>query len=153
VGMRVKRPTSNDSTSVATCCSATSLSTMSGRFPLHGGGPGRSIQDARALVFGDRRRPNLQFDGLSRCARPWAGRSDGMMRPQPVERIVRRVALPKPIARSLGSLRGLARAGFGCSTSWVRKPSSSFAMRPVHAFVALALDAKSEGYTLTSHLT
>src|SRR5712692_4489395 len=31
--------------------------------PLHGGGPGRSIQDARAILF-DRRPPNLAVRGL-----------------------------------------------------------------------------------------
>jgi hypothetical protein len=32
--------------------------------PLHGGGPDRSIQDARAILFGDRRPPNLAVRGL-----------------------------------------------------------------------------------------
>jgi hypothetical protein len=32
--------------------------------PLNGGGPGRSIQDARAILFGDRRPPNFAVRGL-----------------------------------------------------------------------------------------
>src|SRR2546428_13803710 len=32
--------------------------------PLDGGGPGRSIQDARAILFGDRRQPNVAVRGL-----------------------------------------------------------------------------------------
>ncbi len=34
--------------------------------PLNGGGPGRSIQDARAIMFGDRRPPNCAVRGLFR---------------------------------------------------------------------------------------
>src|SRR6266496_6109533 len=44
--------------------------------PLNGGGPGRSIQDARAILFGDRRPPNLAVRGL--FALRWAlGRAFG----------------------------------------------------------------------------
>src|SRR6266850_3622786 len=32
--------------------------------PLNGGGPGRTIQDARATLFGDRRPPNFAVRGL-----------------------------------------------------------------------------------------
>src|SRR2546425_2351748 len=32
--------------------------------PLNGGGPGRRIQDARAIMFGDRRPPNFAVRGL-----------------------------------------------------------------------------------------
>src|SRR2546425_8408694 len=44
--------------------------------PLDGGGPGRSIQDARAILFGDRRQPNVAVRGL--FALRWAlGRAFG----------------------------------------------------------------------------
>ena len=104
--------------------------------PLNGGGRGRSIQDARAVLFGDRRPPNLRFEGYSRCDGPSAERSDGMTSAmiRPADRTS--IALLKPIGRSLRWLRGLARARFECSTSWVGSPQR-VRNGTVHAFLAL----------------
>src|SRR5258707_14880917 len=44
--------------------------------PLNGGGPGRTLQDARAILFGDRRPPNFSVRGF--FALRWAtGRAFG----------------------------------------------------------------------------
>jgi hypothetical protein len=68
--------------------------------PLNGGGPGRTIQDARAALFGDRRpHKNLAVRGSSRCVslgRAFDGIPSAMIRPACRTSIV----FWKPIARS-----------------------------------------------------
>ncbi len=117
--------------------------------PLQGGGPGRSLQDARAFLFGGRR-PLLvsRFEDYSRCDSPWVERSDGMT--SAMIRSARRTSTVslKPIARCLRFFRGLARARFECSTCWVTKSLSELRNAIVHAFLALALTPSPGGYTL-----
>ena len=116
--------------------------------PLNGGGPGRSIEDARAILFGDCRPPNFVVRGLfalrSALGRVFDGMTSAMIRPADRTSI----ALLKPIAHSLRLLRRLARARSACSTSWVRKPSASFAMRPCMPFWRSFSRRARGGYTL-----
>jgi len=125
--MRVKRPTSKDCSYAVTRFSATCLSTTSGRFNSMAGAPVAASRTRVRSCSPTGVHRTSRFEDYSRCAGPWAERSDGMTSAmiRPANRTS--IALPKPIARGLRLLRGLARARFECSTSWARKPSARFA--------------------------
>jgi hypothetical protein len=117
--------------------------------PLNGGGPGRTIQDARAILFGDRRpHPTRAVRGL--FALRWAlGRVFGWDEERhdpPGASYVHRLAEADrsqsqiPPGTREGPFRVLYVLG-GEALSELRNAT-------VHAFLALALTPSREGYTL-----
>ena len=117
--------------------------------PLDGGGPGRTIRDARAIVFGDRRPPaNLAVQGLfglrSVLGRVF-GWDDERHDPPAVSYIHRLSAADRsrsevPPGTREGSFRVLYVFG--------DEALSEIRNATVHAFLALALTPRPEGYTL-----
>ena len=107
-------------------CHALPTPPRRGRYDSLAEGPVAASRRTCAL-FGDRRPPNLAVRGWLRSVLPSVRWDDERYNPSSYRTSI---ALLKPIARSLRLLRGLARVGFECSTSWVRKPLASFAMRP-----------------------
>ena len=116
--------------------------------PLNCGGPGRSIQDARAILFGDRRPPNCAVRGLFTLR--WAlgrafGWDDERHDPPGVSYIHRlaeadRLQSQVPPGTREGPFRVLYVLG--------EEALSELRNATVHAFLALALTPSSEGYTL-----
>jgi Protein of unknown function (DUF2867) len=120
---------------------------MSGRYRCMAAAPVAASR-TRAILFNDRRHLISRFEDYSRCARPWAERSDGMTSAiiRPAYRTS--IALLKPIARSPRLLRGLARARFRVLYVLGEEALSEFRNATVHAFVALTLTPRLGGYTL-----
>ena len=115
---------------------------------LEGGGPGRSIQDARAILFGDRRPPNLAVRGL--FALRWAlGRAfgwDDERHDPPSGSYVNRLA---EADRSQSQVAPGTREGpFRVLYVFGDEALSELRNATVHAFLALALTPSPGGYTL-----
>jgi len=116
--------------------------------PLNGGGPGRSIQDARAILFTDRRPPNVAVRGL--FALRWTlGRAFGWddERHDPSsESYVNRLA---EADRSRSQIAPGTREGpFRVLYVLGAEALSEIRNATVHAFLALALAPSPGGYTL-----
>ena len=116
--------------------------------PLDGGGPGRSIQDARAILFGDRRQPNVAVRGL--FALRWAlGRAfgwDDERHDPPGMSYVHRLA---EADRSQSEVPPGTREGrFRVLYVLGEEALSELRNATVHAFLALALTPSPAGYTL-----
>jgi hypothetical protein len=116
--------------------------------PLNGGGPGRSIQDARAIVFGDRRPLNFAVRGL--FALRWAlGRAfgwDDERHDPPSGSYVDRLA---EADRSQSQVSPGTREGrFRVLYVLGDEALSELRNATVHAFLALALTPRPGGYTL-----
>ena len=115
---------------------------------LDGGGPGRSIQDARAILSGDRRPPNLAVRGL--FALRWAlgrafGWDDERHNPSSASYVDRLVEADRsqsevPPGTREGPFRVLYVVG--------DEALSELRNATVHAFLALALTPSPGGYTL-----
>jgi Protein of unknown function (DUF2867) len=117
--------------------------------PLNGGGPGRSIQDARAILFGDRRPPtNLAVRGLF-ALRFALGRAFGWddERHDPLGvSYVHRLA---EADRSQSQVPPGTREGpFRVLYVLGNEALSELRNATVHAFLALALTPSPRGYTL-----
>ncbi len=116
--------------------------------PLNGGGPGRSIQDARAILFGDRRPPNLAVRGLF-ALRSALGRAFGWddERHNPSSgSYVNRLA---EADRSQSQVVPGTREGhFRVLYVLGQEALSELRNATVHAFVALALTPSPGGYAL-----
>ena len=116
--------------------------------PLNGGGPGRSIQDARAILFGDWRPPNFAVRGLFMLR--WAlGRAfgwDDERHDPPSESYVNRLA---EADRSQSQVAPGTREGpFRVLYVLGEEALSELRNATVHAFLALALTPSAAGYTL-----
>jgi hypothetical protein len=117
--------------------------------PLEGGGPGRTIHDARAILFGDRCGPtNYAFRGL--FALRWAlGRAfgwDDERHDPPGGSYVNRLA---EADRSQSQVAPGTREGpFRVLYVLGDEALSELRNATVHAFLALALTPSSGGYTL-----
>lgn len=116
--------------------------------PLNGGGPGRSIQDAHAVLFGDRRLPNVAVRGLFKLR--WAlGRAFGWddERHDPLSgSYVNRLA---EADRSQSRVAPGTRDGrFRVLYVFRDEALSEICNATAHAFLALALTPSPEGYTL-----
>ena len=117
--------------------------------PLNGGGPGRSIQDARAILFGDRRQPaNWAVQGLfglrSILGRVfgWDDERHDLLAESYIHRLSaadRSQSEVSPGTRE-GSFRVLYVLG--------DEALSELRNATVHAFLALALTPSPGGYTL-----
>ena len=116
--------------------------------PLQGGGPGRSIQDARAIVFGDRRPPNLAVRGLF-ALRSALGRAFGWddERHSPASASYVHRLTEADRARSLVA-PGTRDRGFRVLYVFDDEALSELRNATVHAFVVLALMPRPGGYTL-----
>ena len=117
--------------------------------PLNGGGAGRSVQDARAILFGDRRpSTNLVVRGLF-ALRFALGRVFGWddERHDPLDvSYVHRLA---DIDRSQSRVPPGTRDGrFRVLYVLANEALSELRNATVHAFLALALTPSPEGYTL-----
>jgi hypothetical protein len=116
--------------------------------PLTGGGPGRIIQDARAILFGDRRSSNVVVRGL--FALRWAlgrafGWDDERHDPPGVSYVHRltdadRAQSQVPPGTREGPFRVLYVLG--------EEALSELRNATVHGFLALALAPRPGGYTL-----
>ena len=116
--------------------------------PLKGGGPGRSIQDARAILFGDRRPSNFAVRGLFTLR--WAlGRAfgwDDERHDPPSASYVNRLA---EADRSQSQVAPGTREGpFRVLYVLGEEALSELRNATVHAFLALALTPSPGGYTL-----
>jgi hypothetical protein len=116
--------------------------------PLNGGGPGRSIRDARATLFGDRRPSNVAVRGL--FALRWAlGRAfgwDDERHDPPGMSYVHRLA---EADRSQSEIPPGTREGpFRVLYVVGDEALSELRNATVHAFLALALTPRPGGYTL-----
>jgi len=116
--------------------------------PLNGGGPGRSIQDARAILFGDRRPPNFAVRGLF-TLRWTLGRAfgwDDERHDPPSGSYVNRLA---EADRSQSQVAPGTREGpFRVLYVLGEEALSELRNATVHAFLALALTPSPGGYTL-----
>ena len=116
--------------------------------PLSGGGPGRSIQDARAILFGDRRPLNFAVRGL--FALRWAlGRAfgwDDERHDPPSGSYVNRLAEADRSQSQVvpGTREGPFRVLYVLSEEALNELRNA----TVHAFLALALTSSPGGYTL-----
>jgi len=115
--------------------------------PLDGGGPGRSIQDARAILFGDRP-PNFAVRGLF-TLRSALGRAfgwDDERHDPPSGSYVNRLA---EADRSQSQVAPGTREGpFRVLYVLDEEALSELRNATVHAFLALALTPSAGGYTL-----
>ena len=117
--------------------------------PLDGGGPGRTIGDARAILFGDRRpATNVAVRGLF-TLRLAVGRVFGWDRERhdpPAASYVHRLteADRSQSEVSPGSREGPFRVLYALGSEAL----SELRNATVHAFLALALTPRPEGYTL-----
>jgi hypothetical protein len=116
--------------------------------PLEGGGPGRSIQDARAILFGDGRPPNVAVRGLF-ALRSALGRAFGWddERHDPssgsyVTRLTEADRTRSQVAP--GTREGLFRVLY----VFADEALSELRNATVHAFLGLALTPSPAGYTL-----
>ena len=117
--------------------------------PLNGGGPGRSIQDARAILFGDRR-PSSNFAVRGLFALRWAlGRAfgwDDERHDPPGMSYINRLA---EADRSQSEVPPGTREGpFRVLYVVGEEALSELRNATVHAFLALALTPSAAGYTL-----
>src|SRR5712692_6250651 len=117
--------------------------------PLSGGGPGRSIRDARAVLFGDRRPPtNVTVRGLF-ALRSALGRAfgwDDERHDPPGMSYVHRLA---EADRSQSQVPPGTREGpFRVLYVLVDEALSELRNATVHAFLPLALTPSPGGYTL-----
>ena len=116
--------------------------------PLNGGGPGRSIQDARAILFGDWRGPNVAVRGLF-TLRSALGRAfgwDDERHDPPSGSYVTRLA---EADRSQSQVAPGTREGpFRVLYVLGEEALSELRNATVHAFLALALTPSPGGYTL-----
>ena len=116
--------------------------------PLNGGGPGRTIQDARATLFGDRRPPNFAVRGLF-TLRSALGRAfgwDDERHDPPSGSYVNRLA---EADRSQSQVAPGTREG-PFRVLYVFGNEAVYELRnaTVHAFLALVLTPSPRGYTL-----
>jgi hypothetical protein len=116
--------------------------------PLIGGGPGRGIQDARAILFGDRRPQSFAVRGL--FALRWAlGRAfgwDDERHDPPSGSYLNRLA---EADRSQSQVAPGTREGpFRVLYVLGEEALSELRNATVHAFLALALTPSPTGYTL-----
>jgi uncharacterized protein DUF2867 len=116
--------------------------------PLSGGGPGRSIQDAREILFGERRPPNLAVRGLFSLR--WAlGRAfgwDDERHDPPGGSYVDRLA---EADRSRSRVAPGTREGhFRVLYVFGEEALSELRNGTVHAFLALALTPSPGGYVV-----
>lgn len=117
--------------------------------PLNGGGPGRNIQDARAILFGDRRPPtNLAVRGLF-ALRFALGRAfgwdDERHDPLGVSYVHRLAEADRSQSRvPPGTREGPFRVLYVLGNEAL----SELRNATVHAFLALALTPSPGGYTL-----
>jgi hypothetical protein len=116
--------------------------------PLNGGGPGRSIQDARAILFGNRRARNFAVRGLF-TLRSALGRAfgwDDERHDPPSESYVNRLAEAE---RSQSQVAPGTREGpFRVLYVLGEEALSELHNATVHTFLALALTPSPAGYTL-----
>jgi hypothetical protein len=116
--------------------------------PLNGGGPGRSIKDARAILFGDRRSLNFAVRGLF-TLRSALGRAfgwDDERHDPPNGSYVNRLA---EADRSQSQVAPGTREGpFRVLYVLGEEALSELRNATVHAFLALALTPSAGGYTL-----
>jgi Protein of unknown function (DUF2867) len=117
--------------------------------PLDGGGPGRTIRDARAILFGDRRpSTNLAVRGLFKL-RLALGRVfewDDERHDPPAVSYIHRLA---EVDRSQSQVSPGTREGpFRVLYVLGDEALSELRNATVHAFLALALTPRPEGYTL-----
>src|SRR5262249_28297682 len=117
--------------------------------PLDGGGPGRTIRDARAILFGDQRsQANLPVRGLFKL-RSGLGRMFGWDRERHdplaasyVHRLAEADRLRSEV--SPGTREGPFRVLYVSGNEAL----SELRNATVHAFLALTLTTRPEGYTL-----
>jgi len=116
--------------------------------PLNGGGPGRSIQDARAILFGDRRRLNFAVRGIFRLrsalgrAFGWDDESHDPPSGSYVNRLAEADRLQSQVAP--GTREGPFRVLYVLGEEALNELRNA----TVHAFLALALTPSPGGYTL-----
>lgn len=117
--------------------------------PLNGGGPGRSIQDARAILFGDRRPPtDLAVRGLF-ALRFALGRAFGWDDERHDRLGVSYVHRLAESDRSQSQVPSGTREGpFRVLYVLGNEALSELRNATVHAFLALALTPSPGGYTL-----
>jgi Protein of unknown function (DUF2867) len=116
--------------------------------PLRGGGPGRSIQDARAILFGDRRPPNLAVRGLF-ALRFALGRAFGWDDERHNPPSISYVDRLTDADRSQSQVASGTREGrFRVLYVSGEEALSELRNATVHAFLALALTPSPRGYTL-----
>jgi Protein of unknown function (DUF2867) len=116
--------------------------------PLEGGGPGRTIQDARAILFGDRRAPNLAVRGLF-ALRSALGRAFGWDDERHDPRTGSYVNRLAEADRSRSQVAPGTREGpFRVLYVFADQSLSELRNATVHAFLALALTPRPGGYTL-----
>jgi hypothetical protein len=118
--------------------------------PLNGGGPGSRIQDARAILFEDTRRPTNNFAVRGLFALRWTlGRAfgwDDERHDPPSTSYVHRLAQAD---RSHSQIPpGLREGPFRVLYVFDREALSELRNATVHAFLALALTPGPEGYAL-----
>jgi hypothetical protein len=117
--------------------------------PLHGGGPGRNIQDARAILFGNRRpSTNLVVRGLF-ALRFALGRAFGWDDERHDPLAVSYVHRLAEADRSKSQVPAGTREGpFRVLYVLGNEALSELRNATVHAFLALALTPSPAGYTL-----
>jgi hypothetical protein len=118
--------------------------------PLNGGGPGRSIQDARAILFGDMCRPTNNFAVRGLFALRWAlGRAfgwDDECHDPPGASYIHRLA---EAYHSQSKVPPGAREGpFRVLYVLDQEALSELRNATVHAFLGLALTPSPAGYML-----
>jgi Protein of unknown function (DUF2867) len=115
---------------------------------LNGGGPGRSIQDARAILFGDRRSLNFAVRGLFtlRLALGRAFGWDDERHDPPSGSYVNRLAEADRLRSQVAP--GTREGPFRVLYVLAEEALSELRNATVHAFLALALTPRPEGYTL-----
>jgi hypothetical protein len=116
--------------------------------PLNGGGPGRTIRDARTILFGGRRPPGVAVRGLF-ALRSVLGRvfgwDDERHDPPGVSYIHRLTEADRAQSHvSPGTREGPFRVLYVLGDEAL----SELRNATVHAFLALALTPRPEGYTL-----
>jgi Protein of unknown function (DUF2867). len=118
--------------------------------PLKGGGPGRSIQDARAILFGDVCRPTNNFAVRGLFALRWTlGRAfgwDDERHDPPGASYVHRLAEADHSQSKVPS--GTREGPFRVLYVFENEALSELRNATVHAFLALALTPSPEGYIL-----
>ena len=118
--------------------------------PLNGGGPGRRIQDARAILFENTCRPTNNFAVRTLFALRWKlGKAfgwDDERHDPPITSYVHRLTQTD---RSHSQILPWIREGpFRVLYVFDREALSELRNATVHAFLALALTPSPEGYTL-----
>jgi len=116
--------------------------------PLNGGGPGRSIQDARAILFGNWRPPNCAVRGLF-TLRSALGRAfgwDDERHDPPSGSYVNRLAEADRAQSQVAP--GTREGPFRVLYVLGEEALSELRNATVHAFLALALTLRPGGYTL-----